>query len=105
MQKALIHFWHSAHGPQEVFLPHIFHSIITHDIKINGISAEVKMAKGANNLANYAKKATTKQGANLVVFQIDESSRDVYFELSKLSKKGIHGFYYFTGKTSALKSF
>lgn len=76
-----------------------------YDIKVNGISADLKKTKGANNLANYAKKATRKQGAKLVVFQIDEASRDVYFELNKLSKKGIHGFYYFTGNTNVLKNF
>ncbi len=73
-----------------------------HDVRVNGVSADLKKTKGANNLANYARKATRKQGAKLVVFQIDNLNHAVHFELNKLSDKGIHGWYFITGREEKL---
>lgn len=73
------------------------HSDGTYDILIDGHKADLKSTKGANNIGNYAKHATRKQGAELVVFEIKKVDGAVHREINKLSKKGIHGYYYEKG--------
>lgn len=70
------------------------------DILIDGVKADLKATKGANNIGKYGKKAINKQGANLVIFEFEEITDDVHKELNKLAKRGIHGKYYKKGETA-----
>lgn len=68
------------------------------DVLINGIPADLKRTKGGGNIVKYAKKAISKQGAEMVLFQFDEMNADVYKELHQLQQMGIHGKYFVTGE-------
>ncbi len=68
------------------------------DVRIDGIPAELKSTASAANILNYAKKATRKQGAQIVLFQFDEMTAIVTERLKKLSQMGIHGKYFIKGK-------
>lgn len=80
------------------------HSDGSYDILLDGHKADLKSTNGGNNIANYAKHATRKQGAELVVFEFKKMDGAVYSEINKLKAKGIHGYYYKKG-TSTLFSF
>jgi len=68
------------------------------DVTINGIKGDLKQARSHNNILNYAKKANTKQGANVVLFEFDKMTPQIHEELNKIAAKGIKGKYYITGK-------
>lgn len=72
--------------------------ISSSDITINGVSADLKKTKSANNIKKYAKKALDKQGANIVVFEFEEDSKEIRNELNNLKKKGKKVKYFFSGK-------
>ncbi|MCD8282181.1 MAG: hypothetical protein LUC22_02885 [Prevotella sp.] len=67
------------------------------DVTINGIPADLKRVKNANNIRNRARYAVKKQSAGLVLFQIDEMSFAVERCLQRLSQRCIHGKYFITG--------
>lgn len=64
------------------------------DVLINGIKGDFKSTGSSNNIVKYAKKAFQKQGADIVLFEIDAMTRDIYTELLKAKKKGGRVFYY-----------
>ena len=64
------------------------------DVLINGIKGDFKSTSSSNNIVKYAKKAFQKQGADIVLFEIDAMTRDIYSELLKAKKKGGRVFYY-----------
>lgn len=64
------------------------------DVLINGIKGDFKSTGSSNNIVKYAKKAFQKQGADIVLFEIDAMTRDIYSELLKAKKKGGRVFYY-----------
>ena len=64
------------------------------DVLINGIRGDFKSTGSSNNIVKYAKKAFQKQGADIVLFEIDAMTRDIYSELLKAKKKGGRVFYY-----------
>lgn len=64
------------------------------DVLINGIKGDFKSTGSSNNIVKYAKKAFQKQGAYIVLFEIDAMTRDIYSELLKAKKKGGRVFYY-----------
>lgn len=68
------------------------------DVKINGKYADLKRTKSHNNIVRHAKKATTEQGAELVLFQFEERTADLHNELNKLTKEGVKGMYFITGE-------
>lgn len=59
------------------------------DVMIDGKKADLKRVANANNIVKYAKKAVEKQGAEVVLFQVDEVSHTMHNEFNKLKKKGI----------------
>ena len=64
------------------------------DVLINGIKGDFKSTGSSNNIVKYAKKAFQKQGADIVLFEIDAMTRDIYSELLKAKKKGGRVSYY-----------
>lgn len=68
------------------------------DITLNNSPADLKSVKNGNNIVKYAKKAVHKQGAEYVIFEIEDENDKVYSELHKLKEKGIKCLYYFIGK-------
>ncbi|MCM1141299.1 MAG: toxin glutamine deamidase domain-containing protein [Muribaculum sp.] len=71
-----------------------FPGIATPDIKIDGIPAELKSLKSHNNIHGEAKSAINDQGAKIVVFEFNEMTPKIHQELNRLSREGIHGYYY-----------
>lgn len=67
------------------------------DVNFDGIPAELKKTKDEKHIINYAIKATTKQGAQIVLFQVDVMNAKVRGKFKYLSKHGIHGYYFITG--------
>ena len=68
------------------------------DITIDGIKAELKKTTSHNNILNYAKKATGKQGAEMVLFEFATETAELQKELLKLKNQGMKAFYFFTGR-------
>lgn len=68
------------------------------DIIIDGVPADLKKTKSANNIKKYAKKAIEKQGANLVVFEFETKAKEIFLELENLRKKGRKVKYFFSGE-------
>lgn len=68
--------------------------IATADVKIDGISAELKSLKSHNNIHGEARSAINDQGAKIVVFEFNEMTPKIHQELNRLSREGIHGYYY-----------
>jgi hypothetical protein len=66
------------------------------DITINGITAELKKTSSHNNIISYAKKATRKQGAKMVLFEFDRMNVETMKELMKLKGLNIPIKYYLT---------
>ena len=64
------------------------------DVLINGIKGDFKSVSSENNVVRYAKKAFKKQGAEVVLFEIDAMTREIYTELLKAKEKGGRIFYY-----------
>lgn len=69
----------------------------SYDIVLDGQPADLKKARSANNIVHYAKKAIKQQGASVVVFEFSKITVKVKHEISKLSEKNIHGYYFETG--------
>jgi hypothetical protein len=44
------------------------------DIYLNGIPADLKKTVGSGNIVKYAKKAVEKQGAQIVVFEFNNTT-------------------------------
>ncbi len=70
----------------------------SHDANLNGIPAEFKRTRGSNNIRKYAKKGIMDQKATIVVFQLDENTESVQWELLKLKRHGYKILYFFTGE-------
>ena len=64
------------------------------DVLINGIKGDFKSVSSENNVVRYAKKAFKKQGAEVVLFEIDAMTREIYTELLKAKENGGRIFYY-----------
>jgi hypothetical protein len=75
------------------------------DIYLNGVAADLKKTASHNHIRDYAKKAVRKQGAELVLFEFEKETKGIYIAIDELVRKGIHGKYYFTGKTNKIYSF
>lgn len=67
------------------------------DVRFDGIPAELKKTENENHIIDYAIKATTKQGAQIVLFQVDVMNARVRGKFRYLSNHGIHGYYFITG--------
>jgi hypothetical protein len=75
------------------------------DITINGIMADLKKTAGVGNIEKYANKAIKRQGAELIVFEFAKETEDIYTKLLKLSKNGMHGYYYFSDNKNKIFEF
>lgn len=73
------------------------------DVLIDGKPADLKRISNHNNIVKYAVKATQKQGAEIVLFQIDKETDEVHKELDKIRRKGIKVYYFFTGGSKVHK--
>ncbi len=67
------------------------------DVTINGVPAEIKCVKSAANMVRYARKATKRQGARIVLFEIQKRTDRVQCEFKILTKLKIHGMYFVSG--------
>jgi hypothetical protein len=72
--------------------------IASPDVRINGILADLKRTASHNNIVNYAKKAITKQGAGVVLFEFDKMTPQIRNEIDKLKSRNIRGLYLITGE-------
>jgi hypothetical protein len=63
---------------------------------LDGIPTDLKKTKSHNNIADYAKKATEEQKAELVVFELEIETKKIHIEINKLREKGIKGYYFFS---------
>lgn len=71
----------------------------TADARVNGELVDFKRLSSTNNIRRHANYATKKQGAKKVVFQFEEFNRNYRWELQKLARKGVHGYYFVTNDT------
>ena len=65
------------------------------DVLINGIKGDFKSTGSPNNIVKHAKKAFKKQGAEVVLFELERNTKEMHAELMRLKKKGLKAFYYF----------
>lgn len=68
------------------------------DILIDGLKADLKRVSSHNNVVKYARKAIEKQGAECVLFQIDNMTEQMRSELNALKRRNIKVLYFVTGE-------
>lgn len=68
------------------------------DALIDGLRVDFKSLHSANNIKRHAKDAIFRQGADEVWFEFTTKSDKITATIRDLSKKGIHGRYYFLGE-------
>ncbi|MCD8288565.1 MAG: hypothetical protein LUC26_01445 [Prevotella sp.] len=68
------------------------------DILYDEIEAELKRVKNGNNIEHRANWATKKQGAKLVLVQIDSMTHGAAEKFRYLGTHGVKGKYFITGK-------
>lgn len=78
---------------------------LTFDVFCNEKQADLKRTSSHNNIHKYASHAVKKQGAKIVLFQFDKFTPRIKSELRKLSREGIHGYYFITNKEETIHSF
>ena len=69
----------------------------THDVFIDGIAADLKKLKNHTQVAKRAKKAVKLQGAEWVLFEFEQETKEVYAEIERLKIRNIHGKFFFSG--------
>ena len=72
------------------------------DALIDGVLADLKKTASHNNILKYTKKATTEQGAEMILFEFEKETKEVYKELEGLKSKKIKAMYFFSGKESKI---
>ena len=73
-----------------------------YDIHLNGIKADLKKTGSHNNMVRYAKKAIREQGAEVVVFELENNTKKIQEELDKLKRLDIKVIYYFSNNKSKM---
>ncbi|MDD7557181.1 MAG: hypothetical protein PUJ69_00725 [Porphyromonas somerae] len=68
------------------------------DVLINGVKAELKSVESYKKIVKHAKKAIDKQKAEIVLFEFEKETTEVYKELLKLKRENINAMYYFKDK-------
>ncbi len=58
-----------------------------YDALFDGVKADFKSTKSHNNVVKYGEKALEEQGADMVIFRLEEHSSKMHWELQKLKKK------------------
>lgn len=69
----------------------------SYDSRINGVKADFKETKGSGNVVRYGKEAINDQKAEMVVFNFTKFDTKTATEIGKLTRMGIHGWYYKPG--------
>ncbi|MBF2707509.1 phage head morphogenesis protein [Flavobacterium soyangense] len=72
------------------------------DALVDGAFADLKKTASHNNILKYAKKATTEQGAEMILFEFEKETKDIYKEIEKLKTKKIKALYFFTGREKTI---
>lgn len=72
------------------------------DVVIDGMKADLKRVSSHNNVVKYARKAVEKQGAECVLFQIDEMTEQMRNELDALKRRKIKALYFVTGEKNKI---
>ena len=72
------------------------------DAIVDGVFGDLKKTASHNNILKYAKKATTEQGAEMILFEFEKETKEVYKELEVLKNKKIKAMYFFSGKESKI---
>lgn len=80
-------------GHKVEFTPH---GAANHDVYCDGIPADIKKLSSANNIVRHAKHAMRRQGAKIVLFEFSNKAYEIKMALQTLSKKGVHGLYFYT---------
>lgn len=76
------------------------------DSLIDDIFADLKKTASHNNIFKYAKKAISDQGAEMILFEFEKETKEIYKELEGLKSKKIKAMYFFSGKeTKIYKTF
>ena len=57
-----------------------------YDTLFDGVKADLKSTKSHNNIAKYGKKAFRDQGADMVVFRLEDRAADMFKELKNLKE-------------------
>jgi hypothetical protein len=72
------------------------------DVRINGVTGDLKRVSSHNNIVKDAKKAIRKQGAEIVLFEFEKETQEIYSELLQLKKDGIPVYYYFSNEKNKI---
>nr|DAG21073.1 MAG TPA: hypothetical protein [Bacteriophage sp.] len=67
-----------------------------HDVFINGVPADIKRLSSHNHIVDSGKHATQNQGAKMVLFEFTKRTDKIQSKIEELSRKGIHGKYFFS---------
>lgn len=67
-------------------------------VRINGVMADLKRLSSSNNIYKEGKDARYKKGADLILFEFTWHFSGALRSLELLSKKGIHGYYYYSNE-------
>lgn len=70
----------------------------TYDVFFDGIEADLKKTRSTNNIIKYAKRATKKQGAQIILFEFELWNNKFRDLVDELIRKGYHGHYFITGE-------
>ena len=68
------------------------------DVLIDGTRADLKKTKSTNNIIRYAKHALRVQNAEIILIQFENWGNEFREIVSEMSRKGIHGLYFVTGR-------
>lgn len=69
----------------------------SYDILLDGVKGDIKCLSNSNNILREGKKAVRKQGAEIVVFEMERIDSNVHREINALIERGIHGYYFLKG--------
>ncbi|MEG2599662.1 MAG: hypothetical protein RSA66_09335, partial [Muribaculaceae bacterium] len=75
------------------------------DVLFNGIKGDLKSLSSHNNIIRHAKNAINEQGADIVIFEFSNKTSLIIDKIRELSRKRIHGYYYFSTKPTKILKF
>lgn len=78
----------------------VANDVSSFDVLIDGIKADFKSTSSPGNIVKYAKHATRKQGADLVLFECSSWGTPYIEAIDKLKRMGIHGKYLLPGDST-----
>lgn len=75
---------------------------LTFDAFVNNTPADFKSLSSHNNIWRETRKAIRDQGADVLLFEFSNDTKEIHEELLSLRKKGIKAYYYFSGKENSI---